>query len=111
MALGEDIAARFHGQTDARQARDGFVYRFQKGALPNDMPELTLNSSGVGMPIANLLKEAGLTKSTSESLRMIRQSAVRVDGEKVPNEKASLAPGAVYVIQVGKLQCARITLK
>ena len=111
MALGEDIAARFHGQTDARQARDGFVSRFQKGALPNAMPELTLNSSGVGMPIANLLKEAGLTKSTSESLRMIRQSAVRVDGEKVSNEKASLAPGAVYVIQVGKLQCARITLK
>lgn len=111
MVLGEDIAARFHGQADARKARDSFVSRFQKGALPSEMQELTLDSVGVGMPVANVLKEAGLTKSTSEALRMIRQSAVRVDGEKVSNEKASLAPGTVYVIQVGKLQCARITLK
>src|SRR3990167_7823227 len=78
--LGEELAARFHSPEAAKHARENFIAQFQKGQMPEDMPEITL-SVGTGMPIANLIKAAGLTESTSDAVRMIQQSAVRVDGE------------------------------
>lgn len=108
--LGEEIVARFHDAAAATRARETFIARFQKGALPEDMPELQVQAPGGGMPLANLLKEAGLTGSTSEALRMIRQGAVRIDGERVEDAGLTLAVGASHVVQVGKRRFARITL-
>jgi len=107
--LGEEIVARFHGQAAGKQAREAFVAQFQKGALPEDMPELELTADD-SIPIANLLKDAGLTSSTSEALRMIRQGAVKIDGERIDDGRLEIAVGSRHVYQVGKRRFARVTL-
>ena len=108
--LGQEIVARFHSQAAAAAAQDAFVARFQKGALPDEMPELVLASQDGILVIANLLKDAGLTGSTSESYRMIKQGAVRVDGERVDDRGLGIAAGNTHVFQVGKRRFARVTV-
>ena len=108
--LGEEIVARFHDASAANQARENFIARFQQGAMPDDMPEKSLAAPDGVLPIANVLKEAGLTSSTSEALRMIRQGAVKIDGEKVTDTKQEIASGTAHVFQVGKRRFARVTL-
>lgn len=104
--LAKEIIARFHSETDADKAEQNFINRFQKGAIPDEMPEFTFAQ---GMAMANILKEAGLVASTSEALRMIKQGAVKLDGEKVTDGKLEPTPStAVY--QVGKRKFARITI-
>lgn len=109
--LGEEIVARFHDQSSAYQARENFIARFQQGAMPEDMPEMVLSAPDGVLPIANVLKEAGLTSSTSEALRMVRQGAVKIDGEKLTDGKQEIASGTTHVYQVGKRRFARITLE
>jgi tyrosyl-tRNA synthetase len=107
--LAKEIIARYHDQAAAEAAHEDFTQRFSKNAMPDEMPELTLALEGEGMPVANLLKEAGLVETTSEALRMIKQGAVKIDGEKLDDGKALIAAGtAVY--QVGKRKFARVTL-
>ena len=108
--LGEEIVARFHGAQAATQAREAFVARFQKGALPDDMPALSLPAADGGLPIANLLKQAGLVQSTSEALRMIKQGAARMDGERIGDAKLTVPAGESHVFQVGKRRFARVTV-
>jgi tyrosyl-tRNA synthetase len=108
--LAEEIITRFHDAADARQAREDFIARFQKGALPDNIPEATLSVRDDGLPIANLLRDAGLTTSTSESLRMLGQGAVRIDGERVDDRSLVIKAPSVLVVQVGKRRCARVTL-
>ena len=108
--LGRELVARFHSQSDADRARDNFIARFQKGALPEDMPEVSLAAAGEGIPIANVLKDAGLTPSTSEALRMIRQGAVRIDGERVSDPRLLLAAGTSCICQVGKRRFAQVVI-
>jgi len=108
--LGVEIVARFHSQAEAERAQQNFIARFQKGVIPDDMPEVSLAGTDGGLPIANLLKDAGLTSSTSESMRMIKQGAVRVDGERVEDTRLNVAPGTEYVIQVGKRRFARVSI-
>ncbi len=108
--LGRELVARFHSQGDADRARDNFIARFQKGALPEDMPEVSLAAGGEGIPIANVLKDAGLTPSTSEALRMIRQGAVRIDGERVSDPRLLLAAGTSCICQVGKRRFAQVVI-
>jgi tyrosyl-tRNA synthetase len=108
--LGQEIVARFHGQSAAVAAQDAFVARFQKGALPDEMPELVLASQGGNLVIANLLKDSGLTGSTSEAHRMIKQGAVRIDGERVSDNGLEIAAGNTHVFQVGKRRFARVTV-
>ncbi|MGL4544071.1 MAG: tyrosine--tRNA ligase [Plesiomonas sp.] len=109
--LAKEIIARFHSQADADAAEQEFINRFQKGAMPEDMPELTLEAGNEGIAIANLLKEAELVASTSEALRMIKQGGVKIDGEKVDDAKLTLSAGNTAVYQVGKRKFARVTLK
>ncbi|MGV6825760.1 MAG: tyrosine--tRNA ligase [bacterium] len=109
-ALGEELVARFHDQSAADAARQSFIDRFRKGAMPDDMPEVTLNAE-VEIPIANVLRDAGLVSSTSEGMRMIKQGAVKIDGEKVADKSVSLAVGQVCVCQVGKRRFARISVE
>jgi len=110
--LGEEIVARFHDPVAAQKAKQAFIDRFRKGAMPEDMPEVELQASNEqGMPIANVLKEAGLVSSTSEALRMLKQGAVRLDGERLEDRSKVLEPGASVVAQVGKRRFARVKIR
>ena len=108
--LGEEIVARFHDQAAAVKARENFIARFRKGAMPDDIEEVTLKAPEGGMPIANVLKEAGLVSSTSDGMRMLKQGAVKIDGERVEDKSLRLPVGTRCVCQVGKRRFARVTL-
>jgi len=108
--LGIELVARFHSMSQAERARQTFIERFQRGALPEDLPECMLEAEE-GVPIANALKEAGLVSSTSEGMRMIQQGAVRIDGEKLEDRALLLARGSDIVCQVGKRKFARIKVR
>ncbi|MBS3964088.1 MAG: tyrosine--tRNA ligase [Methylomonas sp.] len=110
MALGLEIVTRFHGEGAAKQAVENFVARFQKGALPDEMPHIRLDTASEGIAITNLLKDAGLTASTSEAIRMIKQGAVKIDGERVDDVKRVIAAGSRHVYQVGKRKFAEIEI-
>lgn len=105
--LCEEIIARFHDQAAADSAKTDFIQRFQKNAIPDEMPEFTINLSE-GVPIANLAKEAGVCASTSEAMRMVKQGAVKIDGEKVENPKHRVELSDSFVLQVGKRKFVRI---
>tara|TARA_R110002049_G_scaffold31896_4_gene107137 strand:+ start:3508 stop:4707 length:1200 start_codon:yes stop_codon:yes gene_type:complete len=107
--FAQEIVARFHSIEEGQQARDGFDNQFKKGEIPDDIEEITLDVGVEGMPIANVLKEAGLTTSTSEAFRMIKQGAVKIDGEKVEDKSLVITSGFEAIFQVGKRKFARIT--
>lgn len=109
--LAKEIIARFHDEAAADAAEQDFIQRFQKNALPDDIPELTLTLTADRIQIANLLKEAGLVESTSEALRMIKQGAVKLDGEtKLEDSKMEFAKGSCHIFQVGKRKFAKVSL-
>lgn len=108
--LAKEIIARFHDEAAAEAAEQDFVQRFSKNAIPDDMPELELASEDGSLGICNLLKDAGLVNSTSDGMRMIKQSAVKIDGEKVSDTKLQVQAGTTAVYQVGKRKFARVTL-
>ncbi len=108
--LAEELIARFHGPAAADAAREDFERRFRQGQMPEDMPDVELAADGGQLPIAIVLKGAGLTSSTSEALRMIRQGAVRIDGERVEDPKLQVAAGTCHVYQVGKRRFARVSV-
>jgi len=110
VVLAKEIVARFHSIESADQAEQNFINRFRKGAIPDEMPELELVGGEDGLPIANLLKEAGLTQSTSDAMRMIKQKAVKIDGEVVSDRSVRVVAGTIAVYQVGKRRFARITI-
>ncbi len=109
--LAKEIVGRFHSAVAADLSQKNFISRFQKGAVPDDMPEVVINAGGEKSLIANVLKEAGLVASTSEAMRMIKQGAVRIDGERVENQKLETASGTTHIYQVGKRRFARIEIK
>ncbi len=108
--LGIEIVDRFHGAGSGARARDEFVARFQQGALPDDLAEVTLPAPGGALDIAHVLKGAGLVPSTSEAFRQLKQGAVRVDGTRVEDGATSFAAGTTHVFQVGKRRVARVTI-
>ena len=110
VAFAREIVERFHGHAAAEKARADFEARFRDGALPEDMPEVRLAAGGQPMPIAQVLKQAGLTPSTSEALRMIEQGGVRIGGERVSDKGLTFTPPATVVLQVGKRKFARVTI-
>ncbi len=108
--LAKEIITRFHSAAAASKAQDDFIARFAKGAMPDEMPEVTLKLEDESVGLATMLKQASLTSSTSESFRMVKQGAVKLDGEKVSDKGLNLKKGRVIVAQVGKRKFARITL-
>jgi len=108
--LAQEIIERFHSAEAARKALESFEARFQRGAMPDDMEELEVKVAGTSYCIANLLKDAGLTASTSESIRMINQGAVKIDGEKISDPKLEIAVNERHVYQVGKRKFARVEI-
>ncbi|MBE7215363.1 tyrosine--tRNA ligase [Shewanella benthica] len=109
IALAKEIIARFHDEAAAEAAHQEFINRFQKGAIPDDIEEVEL-SVGEGIAIANLLKELGFVKSTSDAMRMIKQGAAKIDGVKIEDTRLQLTAGTSGVFQVGKRKFAKVTL-
>ena len=108
--LGMEIVARFHDDAAAEAAKQEFISRFREGAMPDEMPELTLETEDGTLGIAHLLKGAGLVSSTSEAFRMIKQGAVRIDGERVEDRSLTIDAGSTNVYQVGRRRFARVSL-
>jgi tyrosyl-tRNA synthetase len=109
--LAKEIVSRFHGGISAgEQAMQNFIAQFQRGAIPDDISEITLKIDVESYCITNLLKDAGLTSSTSEAVRMINQGAVKIDGEKVTDPKLGVLSGTSHIYQVGKRRFARVIL-
>jgi len=108
--LGVEIVARFHGVGAGPRARDEFIARFQQGALPDEISEVTLSVGEAGLGLAHVLKGASLVPSTSEAMRQIKQGAVRVDGARAEDAAAVFHAGNTHVFQVGKRRIARVTL-
>ncbi len=110
-ALAMEIVDRFHGEGAGEKARDQFIARFRGGQMPTDMPEHELAAEEDGIGIAAALTACGLTASNSEAFRMIKQGAVKIDGEKVEDRDRTLESGFEGVLQVGKRRFARVTVE
>jgi len=106
--LGIEIVDRFHGIGAGEAARGAFIARFRESELPDDLPETELSADGDGLGIAAALTAAGLTPSNSEAFRMIKQGAVRIDGEKVIERSLVLPKGFAGLLQVGKRKFAQV---
>lgn len=109
--LAQEIVARFHGLKSSVDALADFEARFRQGAIPDDIPDLLLDSLSGVLGIAQVLKQSGLTSSTSEALRMIEQGGVKVDGAKIQDKNLSFSTRDVFVLQVGKRKFARIEIR
>ena len=105
--LGLELVTRFHSAAAAQQALDDFEARFKQGAMPDDMPEVSLTGAPLGIVAA--MKQSGLVPSSAEAIRNIEQGGVRIDGEKVVDRQISLVAGS-YVLQVGKRKFVRVSL-
>lgn len=108
--LAEELVARFHDADAARQAQEAFVARFRQGAVPDQVEEAVVACDEAGLPLPQVLKQAGLTPSTSEALRMLKQGAVRIDGDRVEDRDRVLVPGAEHLLQVGKRRFRRVRM-
>ncbi len=108
--FAQEIIARFHDRAAAEKALADFEARFRQGAIPDDIAELSLAGGVAGLPIPQLLKQAGLVASTSEAMRQIDGGGVRLDGEKIGDKGLVVAKGATVVAQVGKRKFARVTV-
>ena len=108
--FAQEIVARFHSRAEAEKALEQFESRFREGAIPDDLEELTVPVPPEGVALPNLLKDIGLTASTSESIRLIRQGGVKIGGEKVEDPKLLLTTGAEFIVQVGKRKFAKVKL-
>ena len=108
--LAHEIVARFHSASDAEAAQAEFIARFQKGAMPEEIEDVSVAASDGRVGIAHLLRDAGLVASTSEAFRMIKQGAVKIDGERVDDRGLEIASGTSHVYQVGKRKFARVSV-
>jgi tyrosyl-tRNA synthetase len=106
-----EIVARFHGEEAGIEARQGFENQFKKGQIPDDIDEVSLRVDKEGIAIANLLKDSGLTSSTSEALRMIKQGAVKIDGEKIVDKNRRIMAGEQHIFQVGKRKFSKVSTR
>jgi len=109
--LAEELITRFHSQKEALMAKEAFIAQFQRHELPTDIPVVALSSPAPGMALSKLLKQAGLTPSSSEAIRLIKAGAVLVDGERVEDIQRLIEIGPTHLIQVGKRRFARIKLE
>ena len=109
--LAREIVARFHDEAAAGRAQRDFISRHRHGRAPDKMPEVVLNCPDASLGIAHVLRDCGLVASTSDGIRMVRQGAVRVDGDRVSDPRLALdADGLPRTVQVGKRRFARVTL-
>lgn len=108
--FAQEIVTRFHSAQDAQDALSDFETRFKRGAIPDDLAEQTIQSEENEIPLPQLLKYAGLTASTSEALRMIKQGGVKLNSEKVEDKNLAIKRGDTVIIQVGKRKFSKVTI-
>ena len=108
--LAKELISRFHDDQSANHAESNFINQFQKKNIPDDIEEVSLTISESSIPLVNLLKDCGMTSSTSEAMRMIKQGAVRIDEEKITDTKHVISSGTSAIYQVGKRKFKKITL-
>ena len=108
--LCEELIERFHSRDAAVAAREEFIARFQRGQMPEDIPEKQIQSGGEGIGIAAALSQCGLTTSNSEAFRMIQQGGVKIDGEQISDRSMRLEPGFTGILQVGKRKFCNVTV-
>jgi len=106
--LAEELVDRFHETGQGASCRESFLQRFQKGSLPDDIKEISINLDSDSIPLTNLLKNADMTSSTSEAMRLIKQGGVKIDSEKVLDPKKEIQKGSEAVYQVGKRKFLKI---
>lgn len=109
--LAGELVGRFHSTQEATNARQDFIQRFQKREIPEEIAELTISAVDGRLVLANLLKKANLTSSTSESHRMVKQGAVKIDGEQANDSRLEIQAGTAHVYQVGKRRFAKVSVK
>ena len=109
--LAREIVARFHDSAAAERAQQAFVGQFQKGGMPDEIPEFTLDAEEGALGVAYVLKGAGLVSSTSDAFRMIKQGAVRIDGERIEDRGLEIKAGSTHVFQVGRRRYARVSVR
>lgn len=109
--LAMELVGRFHGAKAAEEALADFEARFQRNAIPDDLPEVRVVVGAEGMAVFQVVKQAGLTGSTSEAMRMIDQGAVRLNGERIDDKGLVLMAGETVVLQVGKRKFAAVVLE
>jgi tyrosyl-tRNA synthetase len=110
ISLAKEIISRFHDQGSADNAEHNFLNQFQKKNIPENIEELSLEWAESSILLPNLLKEAGMTESTSEAIRMIKQGGVRINEEKITDPKHLVSKGESLIYQVGKRKFKKITL-
>ena len=108
--LGVELVSRFHGPGVGERARDAFIERFQKGSVPADVANVTIEVAEGSVQVAQLIKQLGFAPSSSAAFRLMGQGAVRVNGEKIIDTKHGLVVGEMYLIQVGKREMAQVSL-
>ena len=106
--LAIEIVDRFHGEGEGEKCKDAFLKRFQKGAIPEDIEEVSYSLEDESMPLVNLLKETGMVASTSEASRLIKQGGIKIDSKKVEDPKMLISAGTKQVYQVGKRKFLKI---
>jgi tyrosyl-tRNA synthetase len=111
VAFAQEIVARFHGRAAAEAALADFEARFRGGGMPETMPEVALDGTADGLALTQVLKQAGLTASTSEALRMIDQGGVKLNGDRITDKALKLSRGDRVVLQVGKRKFARVEIR
>jgi tyrosyl-tRNA synthetase len=109
--LARTLITRFHSEADAENAQEDFETRFSDNAIPDELPEHTLTVENDGIGIATLMVKVGFTKSNGEGIRLIKQNAVKIDGEAICDPKHIMIPQQPFVLQAGKRKMARVTLE
>ena len=102
---------RFHEKGNGASCKESFLQRFQKGSLPEDIKEISLEIDTNTIPLTNLLKNTEMTSSTSEAMRLIKQGGVKIDSEKVSDPKFEIQRGSEAIYQVGKRKFLKIKIK
>ncbi|MFQ5582540.1 MAG: tyrosine--tRNA ligase [Mariprofundaceae bacterium] len=110
-SLAATIVDRFHGLGEGQKAREAFESQFSKGELPDDIPEVTLEAEDGSLWIARALTQTGLTQSNGEAVRLIRQRALSIDGEKITDKDYQLQPGGPYLIKLGKRKFLNLSIE
>ena len=108
--LAGEIVSRFHNPERADKAKNSFISRFKDGAMPDHIEEVTVQATEGNIGVAHLLRQAQLVSSTSEAFRMIKQGAVRIDGERIADRALEIPAGSTHIYQVGKRRFARVTV-
>jgi len=108
--MAAEQVERFHGPQAAKDAQAAFIARFREGQIPDEMPEYEFSAAHGPLPLPNVIKDAGLTPSTTEARRMVGQGAVRIDGDRISDVDLKLSAGFSGVLQVGKRRFARVRI-